>query len=119
MPRYAPISLPLHVGLDYTYAISGFLAPWLFGYSQHTGATIYTLALAAFGLGLNLVTDNPGGLFKLLPFRWHQWVEWATPGPFIIVPWMFFADAGAMPWALTAVGLAILLNSALTREVQD
>jgi hypothetical protein len=117
MPQYGPINIKQHVILDYFFVALGLVAPWVLGFSQHQGATVYTLALALFGLALNVITNNPGGLWKVLPFEWHQYVEWAAPPPFILVPWFFFSDAGAMPWALTAVGLAILLNSVFTRRL--
>lgn len=115
MQAYAPISLDTHVALDYGLVALGLAAPWLLGFSHLAGATAYTLALAAFGLGLNLVSNFPGGLWKRLPFRWHRLVEWSSPPPFIVGPWLFFADAGAMPWVLSAIGTGILLNAALTR----
>jgi len=118
MQEYGPIAIKPHVALDYTYVALGLAGPWLLGYSHHVGATAYTLALALFGLGLNLLTDNPGGVWKVLPFKWHQFVEWAAPPPFIVVPWLFFADAGAMPWFLSGIGVAILVNSALTRPIR-
>jgi hypothetical protein len=113
MRHAMPPELRLHVALDYLLVAAGLLAPWVLGFSHHTAATVYALGLALFGLGLNLVTDYPGGLWKQLPFAWHRWVEWAAPPAFIVVPWWFFSDAGAMPVFLTVVGLAIALNATL------
>jgi hypothetical protein len=44
-------------------------------------------------------------------------VEMTSPGLFIAIPWLFFREAGAMPLAATAVGLGVLLNTLLTRQV--
>jgi hypothetical protein len=88
--EYGPISIRPHVALDCAYVVLGLVAPWWFGFSHHTAATACTIGLALFGLALNLV---------------------------ILVPWLFFAEAGAMPWFLSAVGIAILLNSAFTRPL--
>jgi len=112
---YEPIGLGQHVALDYLYVGAGLVAPWVLGFSQHTGATAYALALAVFGLGLNALTDYPGGVLRVIPFRWHRLVEWASPPAFVVVPWLFFAHAGAMPWFLSAVCAAIVLNTAFTR----
>lgn len=117
MQSYRPVPIKLHVALDYLYVALGLAGPWLFGFSHHFGATAYTIALAIFGLALNVITDNPGGVWKVLPFKWHQYVEWAAPPPFIVVPWLFFPQAGAMPWLLTGIGVTILVSSALTRPV--
>ena len=50
--------------------------------------------------------------------KWRQVIEWTSPLPFIVVPWLEYRDAGAMPWFLTAIGLAIVANTALTREAK-
>ena len=104
-------SLKRHVALDYALVGFGALAPWLFGFSHLPAATAYTLALVLLGAGLNVVTDYPGGVWKVLPFRWHRIIEWSSPGAFVLVPWLFFREAGAMPWAVSALGLAIVANA--------
>lgn len=114
---YAPISLRTHALLD--AVLLGFIlvAPWLLGYSQHVGATQWSVALFFIGIGLNVVTDYPLGLVRKLPMKFHKMVEMTSPGLFIAIPWLFFRDAGAMPWAATAVGAGVLLNTLFTREV--
>ena len=114
---YAPSSLRTHALLD--AVLLGFIlvAPWLLGYSQHVGATQWSIALFFIGMGLNVVTDYPLGLLRKLPMKFHKMVEMTSPGIFIAIPWLFFRDAGAMPWAATAVGVGVLLNTLFTREV--
>lgn len=119
MPAYGPFGMPLHVRLDHGLVLLGAASPWVLGFSGHLGATLYTLGLAAFGLGLNAITDYPGGIWKVLPFNWHRYVEFAAPPPFILVPWVFFADAGAMPYVVSALGVAIVINAVLTRPRQN
>jgi hypothetical protein len=65
---------------------------------------------------MNLITNYPLGVLKMLPMKWHRRVEFTTPGPFIAVPWIFFSEAGAMPWACTAAGLLVVVNALLTQE---
>jgi len=113
--QYAPYPLTLHVAFDYALVAIGFASPWFLRFSEYEGATQYALALAAFGLLLNVLTAYPGGLWKLLPFRWHRFVELTSPPAFMMVPWLFFAEAGAMPWAFTCIGAAIFVNATLTR----
>jgi|KBSSwiStaDraftv2_1062776.scaffolds.fasta_scaffold45410_2 hypothetical protein len=116
MTGYRPLDLKMHARIDLMIAISGFLAPWLLGFAADRAATTYTLAIAAFLLVLSLVTDYPLGILRLVPFRWNQFIAWLSPPLVIMLPWMKFAGAGLMPWYLTVMGFAILLNSALTRE---
>lgn len=118
MQQYSPAKLRLHVLLDYAFVLVGFAAPWALDYHAQGLATLYTLALATFGLALNIITNYPGGVWKLLPFKWHLYVEWASPPPFIIAPWIFFAEAGAMPYVLSVLGVGIVVNALLSRPTQ-
>ncbi|HEX9811762.1 MAG TPA: hypothetical protein VGA88_06720 [Burkholderiales bacterium] len=118
MTTCQPIGLKVHATLDVAFAVAALAAPWVLGYADLRAATLYTVAVALLGFGLNLITDYPAGVLKILPFKWHRVVEWFSPPPFIIVPWVFFADARAMPWLLSAIGIAIVLNASLTRPVQ-
>ncbi len=115
MNESTPFPISVHIALDYAFVVIGFVAPWLLGFQGYTAAMLYTLLLAAFGLGLNVITDYPGGLWRALPFSWHRYIEWAAPPAFILVPWLFFPGAGAMPYVLTALGIGIFANAALTR----
>ena len=119
MKYYAPISLKLHAIGD-LFALSFLLvSPWLLGFNQYTTATQYTVALFVIGMGLNIVTDYPLGIFKKLPFKWHRLIELTSPPIFIIAPWYFFSDAGLMPWVASAVGVGAVINSILTRPVRS
>ena len=119
MASYGPIDRRTHAYLDFLIFLSGFLAPWTLGFSHHIGATLYTFLLAILGLGLGLVTDYPLGVWRRVPFRWHQIAELLAPLAFIFTPWLFFTHAGLMPWYLSIVGCAILLNTALTGSRGD
>ena len=69
-------------------------------------------------MGLNFLTDYPLGIIRLIPVFLHRLVEFASPGMFVAIPWVFFSDAGMMPIISTIVGAGIILNAALTRPVQ-
>lgn len=115
---YAPISLRTHAVLDAVLLTFILLAPWLLGYTEHAAATQWSVALFFLGMGLNVITNYPLGLIRKLPMKFHKMVEFTSPGIFIAIPWLFFRDAGIMPWAATAVGVGVLLNAVFTREVQ-
>lgn len=113
--KYAPISLNAHALLDGLLLGLMLVAPWLYGYTQYEEATQYSVGLFVIGMGLNVVTNYPLGLLRLLPMQWHRMVEFTSPMIFIVIPWLFFADAGIMPLIATGVGVGVLVNTALTR----
>jgi hypothetical protein len=115
--RHAPISLALHARIDVGVLVFVLVSPWLFGFSQHGGATIMAVCAFVVGMSLNLVTDYPAGILKLVPMKLHKMVEMTTPPMTLVVPWVFFADAGAFPWVMTAAGLVVIVNGLLTRPV--
>jgi len=115
--RYAPISLALHAKIDVAVLSFVLVSPWLFGFTQHRGATIMAVAAFFVGMGLNLVTDYPAGLVKMIPMKLHKLAEITSPPVTIIVPWVFFAAASAFPWVSTIAGLVVLANTMLTRPV--
>lgn len=117
--RYAPVSLQLHAALDVILLGILFISPWVFGYSQHKAATTLAVGFAILGMGLNFITDYPVGLWRKLPMKWHRMVELTSPPVTIVVPWVFFRDAGAFPWVASVLGLAILISTLLTRPVPE
>ena len=115
--RYAPISLALHARMDVLVLSFVLVSPWLFGFSHHRGATIMAICAFFAGMSLNLVTDYPVGLLRMIPMKLHRMVELTSPPMTLVVPWIFFADAGAFPWVMTIAGLLVLANTLLTRPV--
>lgn len=115
---YAPISLALHARIDAAVLTLVLVSPWLFGFTQHRGATIMAVCAFFGGMGLNVVTDYPLGLLKLIPMKLHKLAEVTSPPVTLIAPWVFFADAGAFPWVMTFAGLVVLANTMLTRPVE-
>jgi hypothetical protein len=110
------MSVTAHAVLDVALVIIGFAGPFVLGFGQMTWPTAYCLGSAGFGLALNSITDYPVGIFRKLPFSLHRLVELSSPIPFVAVPWMYFADAGAMPWLMTGIGAAVFGNAVLTRS---
>jgi hypothetical protein len=113
--KYSPINLKTHAIIDLLGLLTILVSPWLFQYSEFTGATQYAIFLFFLGMGLNIVTDYPLGVVKKLPMKWHKMVEMTSPGIFIIAPWVFFSGAGLMPYVVSLVGVIILINCILTR----
>lgn len=62
-----------HGIIDYLVVIFLFLAPSLFNLPHVTG--IFTYALGGVHLLLTIITNFEFGLFKVLPFKIHGWIE--------------------------------------------
>ena len=117
--RYGPVSLKTHATLDVVLLGILFVSPWVFGYSHHQGASLLAVGFPILGMGLNFITDYPVGLWRKLPMKWHRMVELTSPPITIVVPWVFFSDAGAFPWVASVLGTVIVVSSLLTRPIVD
>lgn len=115
MTKYAPIPLGAHAFFDVALVAIGLSGPFVLGFSNQFWPAAYTIGASLFGFALNAITDYPIGLWRKLPFAAHRLIEWTAPLPFVVVPWMYFADAGPMPWLMSAIGVAIFLNAAFTQ----
>jgi hypothetical protein len=117
MTPYGPITLGLHSAIDWVLVAIGAVGPFALGFTDQVWPTVYTYGVVGVGLLLNAATAYPGGLAKLLPMKWHQFIEWTSPGPFIIAPWLLFGSHPAT-WLLTGIGVAVVLNTALTQKAK-
>jgi hypothetical protein len=94
-----PISPGAHAVLDYGVA-STYFALW--GKMRNTNSAAAGLALtnAVMVLGLALMTDYPGGVFRTLSFKTHRTMDWIQAGLAGFGPVMLgFADSGdALPF---------------------
>lgn len=115
---YGPIRLGLHAAIDWLLVVAGLVGPFVLGYTDQFWPTAYSYAAVGIGIVLNAITNYPGGVAKLLPMRWHQFIEWTSPAPFIAGPWFLFPDATEMKWLLTGIGIGILINTALTQKLK-
>jgi hypothetical protein len=67
----APISPVAHAMLDYAVAATFFgVGAWLM--RRHRAAASLAFANGAMVAGMSMLTDYPGGVFRLLPFRSHR-----------------------------------------------
>jgi hypothetical protein len=66
-----PISPAAHAVLDYSVAATFFCAgAWLM--RRHRAAATLAFANGAMVAGMSMLTDYPGGLVRVLPFRGHR-----------------------------------------------
>ncbi|MGR9100937.1 MAG: hypothetical protein ACU826_10255 [Gammaproteobacteria bacterium] len=105
------ISPTLHGYLDYTTVALFFLAPSFFGLSGMAGGIAY--ALAVIHLALTVVTDFPLGVYKIISFPIHGWVE-RVVGPVLVLLPFALGFGGAGKGFYIVVGIAIVLVGWLT-----
>jgi len=69
--RSAPISPAAHAVLDYAVAATFFgVGAWLM--RRHRAAASLAFANGAMVAGMSMLTDYPGGIVGVLPFRGHR-----------------------------------------------
>ena len=67
----APISPAAHAVLDYAVAATFFgVGAWLM--RRHRAAASLAFANGAMVAGMSMLTDYPGGIVRVLPFRGHR-----------------------------------------------
>ncbi|HEV2862375.1 MAG TPA: SPW repeat protein [Pyrinomonadaceae bacterium] len=99
------------------YAMAGMLmaAPWLFGFSRNKKATSCAVATGASVLALSLMTRYPLGVWKLIPFKVHGYIEAAAGAMTAAAPWTAgFSRDRAATITHVASGLATLAVFAVT-----
>ncbi len=106
------ISPKIHGILDYVTVIIFAIAPALFNLSE-TGAVIAYI-LAAVHLFMTVLTDFPPGLIKVIPFKFHGYIELLVGIVLAIVPWVvnFISETGQLFFSI--IGVVILLVFSLT-----
>src|SRR3954466_8713404 len=66
-----PISPTAHAVLDYTVAATFFgVGAWLL--NRNRAAATLAFANGTMVAGMSMLTDYPGGVFRVLPFRRHR-----------------------------------------------
>jgi hypothetical protein len=103
------ISPGVHAVLDYGVA-STYFGLWAKYHNQHRGAAALACVNGCMVLGLALMTDYPGGLFRTLSFKTHRTMDWIQAGlaAFGPVAMGFADDPEAAPFysqAISEVGV--------------
>ncbi len=113
MPIFRLVPLRLHALFDALFIVVALAAPWLLGYAGSGLAAYYTWGAGGAALVLNLTTDYPLGVIKLIPPRVHSLVEWVAPAPFIVGPLVLFPGTAAA-WVVVSLGVFNFIYNALT-----
>ena len=100
-----------HGYLDYVTVVLFLAAPSVLGLTGMAG--VFAYLLAGIQLMMTLLTDFPLGVYKLVPFPMHGWVERIVGPVLIIVPFVFsFADAATTFYIV--IGVVIIIVGMLT-----
>jgi hypothetical protein len=104
--RFIPTKF--HAPLDYIVGAALIAAPWLFGFSEHTAATVVPIVLGIGLIAYSLFTDYELGVWKVAPMAVHNLIDIAAGTLLAASPWIFgFADESANVWVPhLVVGLA-------------
>lgn len=100
-----------HGYLDYVTVVLFLAAPSLLGLTGMAGIFAYVLAI--IHLAMTLLTDFPLGVYKLVPFPLHGWVERVVGPVLILVPFVF-GFVGTATAFYVVVGIVIILVGLLT-----
>lgn len=105
------INPTVHGYLDYATVVLFLLAPNLLSLSGLPAMIAY--ALAVIHLAVTLVTDFPSGIFKLIPFTLHGWIE-RIVGPVLVVLPFVLGFAETAKYFYIVVGIVIIVVGVLT-----
>lgn len=116
-----PITTKAHGVLDYVGGIVLILAPWIFGFSDVTGATIVPIALGVVILAQSVVTDYELGLMRVLPMKAHLALDAVGGLALLLSPLVIgFFDEGVNAWLPhILVGVALIGAARLTKDDPD
>lgn len=109
------ISLRLHVFGDFLFPVTLAGAPLLFEFPQSARWVAFTVA--AVHLSMSLLTDYPGGLIKLIPFRLHLLAELIFGPGLVATPWVLHFTSNTPAFLLcTGWGIGAFLSYFVTQR---
>ena len=105
----------VHGVLDYVVGLLLIAAPWLLGFADGTAAQHVPVALGIGALLYSLLTNYELGLIRVIPFRVHLMLDFAS-GVFLATsPWLLgFADRVYLPHVI--FGILEIGAAAMTRR---
>jgi hypothetical protein len=114
--RRRTIPLALHGLFEYGEGVLTIVAPFLFGYSDSTGATLLSVVIGAAVLVLAVVTVSPAGISRTLPLASHVVLDYVLVVFYLSFPFIFsFSDNDTALAYFLIVGVAHLLMTVSTR----
>src|SRR5829696_451898 len=111
-----PIPLKAHATLEPFAALVLIAAPWIFGFSDVTSATIVSIVAGVAILATGAMTRWRWSLVKLIPLRTHFMMDVGIAILLVAAPWIFgFGDEGAAARFFVIAGVLELGTALMTR----
>jgi hypothetical protein len=108
----------IHGMLDYLVGILLIASPWIFGFSDESGAAKWTFIVIGVAVLLtSLMTNYELGVMHVVPMHVHLWADAAAGVILALSPWIFgYADdTGANGWLpAIVIGVGELLVAAMS-----
>lgn len=111
-----PVPLKAHATLEPFAALVLIAAPWIFGFSDVTSATIVSIAAGVAILATGAMTRWRWSLVKLIPLRTHFMADVGLGLVLILSPFIFgFSDDGGAARFTIIAGVLEILTALSTR----
>lgn len=80
----------IHAYLDYPVAVALMALPSLLGLGKTNASALYlSVVTGVAALVLTLLTDHHLGVYKVIPYKWHLYVDFAVGVVFVLAPFIF------------------------------
>ncbi len=80
----------MHAYLDYPVAIALMGLPFLLGLGATNSMALHlSVATGIAALLLTLLTDHHLGVYRIIPYQWHLYVDFAVGVVFVLAPFVF------------------------------
>ena len=81
------VTKEIHAFLDYPVALLLMGLPFILGLGESNPIALYlSVGTGIAALILTLLTDHHLGVFRVIPFKWHLYVDFAVAVVFILAP---------------------------------
>jgi hypothetical protein len=111
-----PIPLNLHAALEPVIALVIIAAPWIFGFSETTTATVICIAVGVVMLLIGSMTDWRMSLVRAIPLRLHLMGDLALGAVLVLTPLIFgFSDEGGPTRFMVIAGVLEVMTALMTR----
>jgi len=84
----------IHTTIDYVVVIFLWISPSIFGLSNFVSTITYVLG--CIHLVLTMFTDSQYGLFRIISFPLHGWIELVVSASLIAAPWLLGFSGNAV-----------------------
>lgn len=119
--RMKILSTKMHTIIGLIVGLALLVAPWLFGFSEESGAVVTVpLLIGVFIIVSELTTTSVLSPLKIVPMKTHIIVDIFTGLLLVISPWLFsFSDLEANAWVPHVVVGLLVVGYALVTSVDD